>query len=46
MVADSSVRDRAGGEDLPVRLGPRRRMAGVERETVGLCECIDERRSS
>jgi hypothetical protein len=37
VVSDRSVRDGGSGEDLPVRLGPRRWVTSVKGETVFLC---------
>jgi hypothetical protein len=41
VVANSRVSDRAGGENLPVRFGPRRRMTCVKRKAIRLCRFVE-----
>jgi hypothetical protein len=41
VVANGRVSDRAGGENLPVGFGPRRRMACVKGKAVRLCNYIE-----
>jgi hypothetical protein len=41
VVANGRVRDRAGGENLPIGFGPRRRMTCVKRKAVRLCSFVE-----